>query len=687
MVLFKFFRGQGKTPEVPDGVGQIVKADDDEHEDETDNEDEKDNKTDVEDEDKNTDEEGKEVDLKSAKSISECKLKSAQHVKGNRKDIVEAGRKVKTLREMKAEQQRKKNEAFYFIDRETRVDNRVHWEELQCGVITDASMEKSGRRVTRKVTQAKNKIESSSSSDEASESEMFPSDDDGKSVDAAAGEAAKILLDNKAFEMELEMEYKNKPAFDLVIDGKCYDPDSETPNFDIIIYELNKMESSEEILQVKSLLVKIQNLLDFESDIDDNPVHNDGSENVLNSDQMQNPVVDDSKDSNPLDSTGMNNVQHVNFPLFHNVGENLQVPGSVSNPAVMSEVQNQLYPSLQVTGNPHVTSDTSGMNQFQYIANPNPVLHNQPVGGSVSNVGFQWNAAGGQFPIGVPNIVQEQHVQQVQPQPQVSKFVITDESGRPSIITLPSDTTFLVQNGPPGSYFLTNMANVELNSLQNKHGITDELKNYCNITNEKDATKTEKTEQDIENEGDKQNHMKSDVGDNKREIELGEKDNDDTILKKDATEEVLKKEPEKVENAEGNGKPSDKKEDLEGDKSKKDSDKCDTGPNNNITIIDAKEGDGSQKQEEKVENPEQSGEPCPLEDKSSKKKETSQNNETLKKKSTSITKTDQELAEKSDTTETDTGARECFINYLGEKTIKLSFLDVMNVKKKDSLPV
>ena len=54
MVLFKFFRGQGKTPEVPDGMGQIVKAD----------EDKKDNKTDAEDEDKNTDEEGKEMDQK-----------------------------------------------------------------------------------------------------------------------------------------------------------------------------------------------------------------------------------------------------------------------------------------------------------------------------------------------------------------------------------------------------------------------------------------------------------------------------------------------------------------------------------------------------------------------------------------------------------------------------------------------
>ena len=45
------------------------------------------------------------MDPKSANIILERKLKSAQHVERNRKDIVESGRKVKTLREIKAKKQ------------------------------------------------------------------------------------------------------------------------------------------------------------------------------------------------------------------------------------------------------------------------------------------------------------------------------------------------------------------------------------------------------------------------------------------------------------------------------------------------------------------------------------------------------------------------------------------------------
>ena len=106
-----------------------------------------------------------------------------------------------------------KKEAFYFIDRETTVDNRDHWEELQCGVITDVIMETTGRKAKRKVTPPtkQNKIESSSSSsDEHSRSEMFPSNDEGNEVDAAANEAAKIFFNNKAFDLELDMQYRKK---------------------------------------------------------------------------------------------------------------------------------------------------------------------------------------------------------------------------------------------------------------------------------------------------------------------------------------------------------------------------------------------------------------------------------------------------------------------------------------------
>ena len=80
--------------------------------------------------------------------------------------------------------------------------------------------------------------------------------------------------------------------------------------------------------------------------------------------------------------------------------------------------------------------------------------------------------------------------------------------------------------GLQGSYFLANTSCIggtgyEVNSLQNKAGVTNEMKTDGNITNEKENTdnaKTEKTEQDIENEKDKVDSVKGDAGDyNKRE--------------------------------------------------------------------------------------------------------------------------------------------------------------------------
>ena len=92
--------------------------------------------------------------------------------------------------------------------------------------------------------------------------------------------------------------------------------------------------------------------------------------------------------------------------------------------------------------------------------------------------------------------------------------------------------------------------------------------------------------------------------------------------------EVSKKEEEKVDNAEQNGKLSDKKDtDLEGESSntEKDNNKHDISPNNNdetvkkkstnIMKIDAKEADNvSRKEEEKVENAERNGKPCDKEE-------------------------------------------------------------------------
>ena len=75
---------------------------------------------------------------KSAKGVQH-KLSSIQCVESNRKGIVNAGKKLKTLRAIKNEKKErdKKKDAFFFIHTEAFVDNHVHWEQLNCGVVSD----------------------------------------------------------------------------------------------------------------------------------------------------------------------------------------------------------------------------------------------------------------------------------------------------------------------------------------------------------------------------------------------------------------------------------------------------------------------------------------------------------------------------------------------------------------------
>ena len=67
-------------------------------------------------------------------------------------------------------EEKKKRDAFYFIHMEATVDTRAHWDDLQCGVITDDSKEDNTAISSVLKTQKANHIESSSSSEE----EMFP---------------------------------------------------------------------------------------------------------------------------------------------------------------------------------------------------------------------------------------------------------------------------------------------------------------------------------------------------------------------------------------------------------------------------------------------------------------------------------------------------------------------------------
>ena len=104
--------------------------------------------------------------LKSAKGVQH-KLSSIQCVESNRKGIVDAGKKLKTLRVIKDEKKErdKKKDAFFFIHMEASVDNRVHWEELNCGVITNDHDSKENHTILKTSKVQKAKIESSSSSE------------------------------------------------------------------------------------------------------------------------------------------------------------------------------------------------------------------------------------------------------------------------------------------------------------------------------------------------------------------------------------------------------------------------------------------------------------------------------------------------------------------------------------------
>ena len=196
---------------------------------------------------------------------NERKLCSQQRVENNRKDIVKAGHKMKTLRAMKAEK-RKKNQALYFIQTEASVDNTVHWEEIQCGALTDVDGDSDHSTGIVKVS--KNKIESDS---ESSEGEMFPPDDDNPVDDAAASaaNAAKELLHSPLLERHLNTQYGDE---NIAYTGhvecfeKEHEEDSAIPNFDVILHELDKINTCQEVLDVKARILKLKEALSIHDD-------------------------------------------------------------------------------------------------------------------------------------------------------------------------------------------------------------------------------------------------------------------------------------------------------------------------------------------------------------------------------------------------------------------------------------
>ena len=193
----------------------------------------------------------------------QCKLSSVQHVKSNRKGIVDAGKKLKTLRAIKDEKKErdKKKDAFFFIHTKASVDNHVHWEQLNCGVITADHDSKENCTILKTLKVQKAKIEGSSSSEE----EMFPPNN-SNAVDVAAETtfgAASSLMHSPLVEKQLKSEYVDQNV--AFVGVECFEeeplPESNLPDFDVIFKELNKLKSSDELLDLKTRLLQLKESL------------------------------------------------------------------------------------------------------------------------------------------------------------------------------------------------------------------------------------------------------------------------------------------------------------------------------------------------------------------------------------------------------------------------------------------
>ena len=161
------------------------------------------------------------------------------------------------LRAMKAEK-KKREAAFYFINTEATVDKCAHWQELDCAVITDDV--ESDEPFVSKGRKA-NQIDSSS------DDKLFPPDDTND-TDAAAATAAKaacLILDSPIVDSQLQSEYgdQNVTYVEEIHGVECLEnkdgvasekdeQESDLPNFDLIFHKLNKLDSSNELLDVKT---------------------------------------------------------------------------------------------------------------------------------------------------------------------------------------------------------------------------------------------------------------------------------------------------------------------------------------------------------------------------------------------------------------------------------------------------
>ena len=179
--------------------------------------------------------------------------------------------------------------------------------------------------------------------------------------------------------------------------------DSHVPNFDVIFYKLNKLDSSAELIDVKTQLLKLKDSIVEESVsllLDDDSKDFEGGE--VNDTQKENFEIDEQikQETKNRDMTG--------------VAEDMKPEGDVG--AISNPVSNpEVVPVVNLSS---VQDDV-----LEAISNPILNTHASAVD-PTSNM--------------------------IMTQPEVSKLMILDQFGQLTYISIPAQSTFMVQNAVQG---------------------------------------------------------------------------------------------------------------------------------------------------------------------------------------------------------------------------------------------
>ena len=381
-----------------------------------------------------------------------------------------------------------KKDVYYFFDTQSHVDNKVHFSKLQCGVITD---DESGykQHVTRtqkgKKKKKKKKLVLPSSSE--NEDEMFSHDDDGRNLLDAAAELANALLENSSIQEALDRDdshgFESVPKHNSAFPSATYGVKnvSNEPNFKLIFQELDKIDSSEtdEVDDIKERIVRLMEKISQLK-------HPDACSKNLTSVQMFKLKLDfmktrkvvseeDTTIDNLVGGHGVNDIEDSVFEtaISDFASTNKTEKDSENIDTQTPDIMNVLNKSCDANNGTNVISTNEAAKDVQH-----------------------------------------------------SSFIIHDQYRIPSMVTLPSDTTFVVQNFV--SYVpVTNSPPAVLGELPEKKA-GDEIKSNGTVNSDSlsnggsdsDSEGENKTDQDMDKNEEKEEDEQEPIAND----EIGETD-------------------------------------------------------------------------------------------------------------------------------------------------------------------